>query len=194
MLTYEDLTELLHEAFKERLEQGLKFTCSFMTAQEYAEKTKNGTLFVALDNTTQTLLGTVTITTYIDKDSIKYGYHEYLAVHPGAKRLGVATLLLEACVSFAKAANCKYLTSDTSCGADSSVKWHVKNGFKIYELESYRSTNYWLYVFVKPFEAIAKFSAARIKVHYLKSYIFIKLTRHIDGSDTWIGKIYKQLR
>lgn len=192
-ISWNQMTKLLHESFQERLEQGLKFTCSFMTPEQFSDKTSKGIVLVAIDPISNNLLGTATVSMNKDRENLVYGYLEHLAISPDAKRQGIATKLLIRVSELSKNNGAVYLTSDTSCNADSSVQWHLKNGFKIYELESYHSTNYWSYVFVKPLSDISRFSSFRIKYHYFKSYVFIKMTRHVDGTDSLLGKLYKKL-
>jgi len=193
-ITYQQIADLQHDAFLERLEQGLRFTCSTMSAEQFEAKMKDGIVFVALDNETNELLGTVTIHIKIDKGDNVYGYHEYLAVSPKAKYSGVGTKLAQAWNKLLEEKAAKYVLSDTACEATSSVNWHLKNGFQIYELESYRSTNYWSFVFIKYLDDSLKKSPLQMKLHYWCSWLFIKTTRHKNGSDTVIGKIYKSLK
>lgn len=192
--TYKDLADLLHDAFEERLEQGLHFTCSIMTAEQVEAKMKGGYVFVAFNRDTDELIGTVTIHVNTDKLGNVFGYHEYLAVSPKAKHQGVGTKLAEVWDLLLKEKRAKYVYSDTACRARSSVNWHLKNGFQIYELESYRSTNYWSYVFIKYLDDSIKKSPFLIKLHYWWSYLFIRTTRQKDGSDTGIGKLYKKIK
>ena len=193
-ISYRQLADLLHAAFEERLEQGLRFTCSTMTVEQFESKMKDGLVFVAVDEENDNLLGTVTIHLRREKRGRLYGYQEYLAVHPGAKHTGVATKLCEAWDANLRARGATYVMSDTACEAASSVKWHLKNGFKIYELESYRSTDYWSYVFIKYLDDSTRKSSLRIIRHYWLSWIFIKLTRNKNGSDTKLGVLFKKFR
>lgn len=193
-ISYNQLADFFHTAFKERLEQGLHFTCSDMTAEQFESKMKDGYVFVALNKETEGLVGTVTIHVNTDKRGNVYGYHEYLAVDPSAKHSGVGTRLAQAWTSMLLEQKAKYVLSDTACDATSSVNWHLKNGFYIYELESYRSTNYWSYVFIKYLDDSVKKSPFKIKMHYWRSWLFIRITRNQDGSDTTIGKLYKRIK
>lgn len=194
-VTYQQLTDLLHVAFEERLKQGLHFTCSNMTAKQFEEKMRDGVVFVAMENDdNNALLGTVTIHVNKDNKGNIFGYHEYLAVNPKAKHSGVGTKLAQAWDTYLLEKNAKYVMSDTACGATSSVKWHLKNGFKIYELESYRSTNYWSYVFIKYLDKHFSKNNLQIKLHYWWSWLFIRATRNVNGQDTALGKLYKRMR
>lgn len=193
-VTYQQLVDLLHAAFEERLEQGLHFTCSTMTAEQFEDKMYGGTVFVAMDTDNNSLLGTVSIHIKNDAKGRIYGYHEYLAVSPQAKHSGVGTTLAQSWNAYLLKQNAKYVMSDTACGATSSVNWHLKNGFQIYELESYRSTNYWSYVFIKYLDNSIRKSNVQIKIHFLYTWLFIKTTRNINGRDTALGKLYKKIR
>ena len=193
-VSYQQVTDLLHDAFEERSEQGLHFTCSAMTAKEFASKTESGVIFVALDEKNEELLGTATIHIDVDKKGEPFGYMEYLAVRPSAKHTGVGTRLAQSFSDSLTANGAKYVLSDTACRATSSVNWHLKNGFQIYELVSYPSTDYWSYVFIKYLDGARKKSPLQIKWHYCLSVLYFKTLRNRDGSDTALGRLYKKTK
>lgn len=192
--TYHDVTELLHEAFQERLEQGLKYTCSFITEEQFRQKTADGIVYVALNNKSG-LCGTATLTIKTDKKGIKYGYFEYNGIRSDMKGKGIGTMLYMYIERESRENGCEYLLSDTSIKATSAVKYHLKNGFKIIGFESYRSTNYWSYVFRKQLVPSKKWdNPLYCKLQYIKSWLFIKITRDINGNDTALGRWYKLLK
>lgn len=147
--SYSEVVDLIHSSFEERLNQGLHFTCSTITIDQFIEKTKKGIVLVAWDSDSSSLLGSSTVSIRKDKKGVLYGYHEYLAISPKAKRLGVGTKLLESHTHNLINTCAQYVLSDTAVGADSSVKWHVKNGFRIIGLRSFPSTNYYSFKFRK---------------------------------------------
>ena len=147
-VSWVELTELMHEAFQERLEQGLQFTCSFMTAEKLKEQLENSTVLVAVDSDSDALVGMAAIDIHDDEKG-KWAYMSDLAVTPKYKRCGVMTHMFQELEDIAKINDCEYIESDTAVGAKSSVKWHKKNGFKIIELYSFKSTNYYSYIFRK---------------------------------------------
>ncbi len=192
-VSYQQIVNLMHESFQERLDQGLHYSCSFMTEDQFRQKTRNGIVFVAIDNITGTLVGTNTLN-ILNDDGKKYGYMEYVAVKSSYKHSGVGAQILHNLRRKALDANCSYILSDTSTKATSAVQYHLKNGFKIIGLESYRSTNYWSYVFrMQLVPSLIWNNSVFLKIHYWCSFVFIRLTRNIDGSDRWIGKLYKKL-
>ena len=193
-ISYKQIVELIHESFQERLGQGLRYSCSFMTEQQYVEKTKNGLIFVAIDEESGAFVGTCTLNIHIDGET-RYGYMEYVAIKSDYKHKGIGSLLLQQLRQKAiMEMGCSYVLSDTSVKADSAIRFHLKNGFKIIGLESYRSTNYWSYVFRMQLEPSFLWNnSVFLKLHYWCSYAFIKTTRDINGNDTSLGKIYKKL-
>lgn len=192
--SYSDIVNLLHEAFQERLEQGLRYTCSFITEEQFRKKTEKGVVLVAKEMDSDALVGTMTLN-FPDVVNEKYGYMEYVAVSNNVKTSGIGTKLFEYLQNLAIEKGCKYLLSDTSTQAESAVRWHLKLGYKIIGLESYRSTNYWSYVFRKQLVTSRKWeSDAYCKWHYLTSWLFIRTTRDINGNDTSIGRLYKALK
>lgn len=193
-ITIEQIIALLHESFQERLNQGLKYSCSFMTKEQFIEKTKAGIVFVAIDIDSNLLVGTSTLNIHY-KRNIIFGYMEFVAIKDGYKHNNIGSLLLFELTEVAKKEGCGFILSDTSTLATSAVRYHLKNGFKIIGLESYRSTNYWSYVFrMQLVPSVLWNNTSYMKLHYWQSYIFIKLTRNIDGTDTKLGTLYKKMR
>ena len=188
--SYEDVVELIHSSFEERLKQGLFFTCSSMTVDQFMNKTENSSVFVAWDPATKTLLGNATVSLRKDKKGIVYGYHEYLAISPDAKRLGIGSMIQKEIVILIIDARGQYIISDTAEGAISSVRWHVKNGFKIIGVRSFSTTNYYSYIFRKQLTP-SRLWNSNIYTHirFRVSSILIKALYCEDGSYTLLGKV-----
>ena len=193
-ISYAQIVELMHESFQERLNQGLHYSCSTMNVEQYKEKTKNGIIFVAIDADTRNLAGTTTLN-LVENLKGKHGYMEYVAISSKYKHCGIGSMLVDKIRSCGIQKGCDFILSDTSTKATSAVKFHLKNGFRIIGLESYRSTNYWSYVFrmqLKP--SFMWNNPLLLKLHYWGSYVFIKATRDINGNDTSFGTFYKKMR
>lgn len=192
--SYEDIVGLLHLSFEERVKQGLLFTCSSMTVDEYAEKVKGGTVLIAVDNDRKTLLGTVSYLTGDDSKREKYAHLQYLAVLPGCKRGGIATLLFARVLEDLSVTDVKYIMSDTATGADSSVRWHKKNGFKIIGLKSSPRTNYYSYVFrrqlrTEGFKDRLYSNGFACRCRLLLSRMRVKALYNADGSSRKINRL-----
>lgn len=193
-VSYKDLVELIHDSFQERLSQGLKYTTSFMTKEEYIDKTKDGVIFVAIDNDTNALVGTGTLNLLVDKTGSKYGYIEFDAIKERYKRKGIGTMLMKNRIEYAQKLGCNYLLSDTSVNADSAVRYHLKNGFRIIGLESYSSTNYYSYIFRKQLTpSFFWCNSILVKIHYFCSFLLIKATKSKRGKCNWLGKQIKKI-
>lgn len=188
--SYSEVVDLIHSSFEERLNQGLHFTCSTITTDQFKQKTEKGIVLVAWDNETSSLLGTSTVSIRKDTRGNLYGYHEYLAISPKAKRLGVGTKLLES-HTYNLINRCgQYVLSDTAVGADSSVKWHVKNGFRIIGLRSFPSTNYYSYIFRKQLTPSVLWDSKYFtSVRTFISSILVKSLYNEDGSYTLLGEM-----
>lgn len=154
--SWEELTDLMHQAFQERLEQGLHFTCSFMSAEDLRQQLENSTVLVAVDSDEKDVLVGMGAIDINDDENGKWAYMSDLAVYPQYKRCGVMACIFREIEGIAKSNGCTYIESDTAVGAKSSVKWHKKHGFKIVDLHSFKSTNYYSYIFRKDLTATAQ--------------------------------------
>lgn len=178
--SYEDVVELIHLSFKERINQGLHFTCSYMSVEQFQAKMNDGLVIVAYNKESGQLLGTASTHIYVDNCNHTYGYNEYLAVHPSVKHCGIGTLLLNKRLCILQERGAEYVISDTAVGAKSSVKWHLKNGFVIYGYRSFSGTNYYSYLFRKQLIGRSKWDIWLYRgIHFLVSFIKtrIKYTR-----------------
>lgn len=195
IISWEDLTELFHEAFQERLDQGLHFSCSYFTTEELKRQSANNIVLVAIDRSTNVLAGTVSIEIHHNDGKNTWAYHYNLAVKPAYKKNGIASQLFSRFQQIVKSRGCKYIKSDTAVGAESSIKWHLKNGFEIVGLKSWSSTNYYSYVFRKQLTCHPLWSNSLFcKIHYRLSSIKCRLCHHEDGRIKGLLKLYLRIR
>ncbi len=194
--SWEELTKLFHEAFQERLDQGLHFTCSYFTPEDLERRSANNVVLVATDKDTGALAGTAFVEIVNDEKGT-WGYLSNMAISPNIKRCGIGSKLEQRRIEIAKANGCKYVISDTAKGADSSVAWHKKNGFRIVGLESFKSTNYYSYIFRKQLVPDPKWSnPIYCKLRYWKSAIQCRMYHLANGEDRkskWLD-LYLKLR
>ena len=191
--SYENVVSLIRQSFEERISQGLVFTCSSMSVDEFMNRTKDSIVLVAIDKDSNRLLGTGTISLRTDKRGILYGYIEYAAIAPDLKRCGIGSKLLAAREKIAKEKGAKYILSDTAVGAVSSIKYHKKNGFRIILLTHYPTTNYYSYVFRKDLTSLGS-SFLREKIALFRSFVVVRLIFKRDGSATLFYKFFKKVK
>lgn len=191
--TWDDLANLLHESFEERLQQGLHFSCSYLTAEDLKKRSANSIVLTAIDIDSGNLAGTVSFDFY-SKNNCCWAYHYNLAISPRYKRHGIATLLLDAGISIARERGCEYINSDTAVGAKSSVKWHKKNGFRIIGINSWAKGNYYSYIFRKQLVFDKKWSnPIYCRIHYYLSALKWRLGYKKNGEATIFFKCYRKI-
>lgn len=181
--SWEELTTLFHAAFQERLDQGLQFTCSYFTPEDLEQRCADAIVLLAIDKDKNRLAGTASVVINQDENGT-WGYFQNMAVHPDYKRRGVATELEKRRTEIAKENECQHVMCDTAVGAKSSVKMHKKTGFRIVGLESFKSTNYYSYVFRKQLVDDPKWSnPIYCKLQYWKSAIQCRMYHLENGED-----------
>lgn len=194
--SHEDVIELIHLSFKEREAQGLHFSCSSMSGEEFAADTKSGKTFVAVDPDSGQLVGTASVRVYDKAGKKKYGLFEYLAVHPEAARRGIASKLLDTCIRSCHEDGGIDILSDTATPARSSVRFHFKNGFRLDDIVSYPMTNYLSFVFRRHcVRSKGEIMRDRFlwKFRYLRAYMRLGLLYKSNGERTEFSKMYNKL-
>lgn len=191
--SYGDVVSLIRQSFEERLRQGLVFTCSSMSVDDFMNRTRESTVLVAIDKDSNRLLGTGTISLLKDNRGVLYGYIEYAAIAPDLKRCGIGSKLLAAREKIAIDMGAKYILSDTAVGADSSIKYHKKNGYRIIQLMHYPTTNYYSYVFRKDFTPVRSFRLCE-KIVLLRSIIVVRLIFRRNGSYSLFYNFIKKVK
>ena len=193
--TWDELANLLHESFQERLMQGLHFSCSYLTAGQLERMSAKDIVLLAIDNDNDELAGTVSLNVSSKRNGSMWAYHYNLAIKPTYKNCGIASKLFERFQEIAQLKGCEFITSNTAEGATSSVKWHLKNGFEKVGLCSWDSTNYYSILFRK-----------QLKHHWFWSYgllcglsykftsVLFPFYKNEDGSLTRLGKPVNWIR
>ena len=192
--TLSEIVDLIHRAFEERLEQGIHFTCSDFTVEEYRNKIQNGIVLVAFDSDTNVLLGTTTFHIKQNAKNEIYGLNEFLAIHPQAKRKGVGSLLFQKELEILKNSHADYILSHTANKAHSSIAYHKKNGFRPIALRSFHGTDYYSYLFryqITDRTVIHKAYHSKLFcfVRFMASSIQTRLIKKRDGSLTFLGRM-----
>lgn len=175
---YEELFHVMKEAFKERAEQGLNFVCLSWSLDDFISKLRNNTILIARDTeNNDKIIGFERLV--FNDDYLDVGI---TAILPEYKRKGVGSLLYKTGEQIVKSCNYNYIAADTAVGAKSAVKWHIKNGFRKYELRSFKSTNYYSIIFRKQLVPDHKWRfRVHCKLHYWKSAIKCRMYTLANG-------------
>ena len=166
----------------------MNFICSSFTP-EYLEKlSEHSIILVALDKDQNDALAGAAVLRIMHDDRGTWGYFTDMGIKPSFKRCGIGSKLEAQRVAVAKENGCSFVMSDTAIGAKSSVKWHLRNGFRIVELLSWPNTNYYSYNFRKQLVPDAKWSNSLFcKIHYWLSALKCKLMYLPDGKYRFPG-------
>lgn len=185
---YKEISILLQLAFKERLENGLNFTCALFSPQDVRIHTKGKYIFIARDS--DFLVAVMTLNVVKER-----GHMEYVAVHPDYKGCGIAMKLFQYMENYGKSLNLNYITSTTACKAISSIRWHKKMGFLTYGLGSDSQTNYYSYLFIKQLNGKGKWSNPFfVRMIYNCYYIAIHIIKKKNGELTLVGKFLLKVK
>lgn len=144
----QDINRLLHDAFKERLDEHINFDCATFTDDDYKKLSSDGNIITIWNE--DILVGTVYVGIHLRFGKLKCGFHEYLAVKSDIKKSGIGSRMQSIVVELANALDLDILLSSTAMPATSSVNWHKKNGFIPYKITHYDGRNYNSYNFIKP--------------------------------------------
>ena len=193
---YRDVVSLIHLSFQERTQQGILFPCAVIQVEEYRERMNNGMVLVAIDKQTGALLGTAATRIRRNSKNQLFGHNEYLAVHPDAKRRGIASSLFRERLKMQIIMGAEYVISYTAEKADSSMSYHLKNGFRKIGLESFEGNNYYSILFryqisKKGWINYAYSSRFLCAIRFSISSFVTRSTIKADGTPTRIGKLIK---
>ena len=130
-ISLKQVYELTQIVYNQRIIEGMKFRATQLSFEEYKKEFEyhNARVFVAIDECTNELCGAAAM--YIKGGKFKYAHFTNAVVSPNFQRQGIGSQLKTKREQFAKEAGCNYITSTTGVNADSSVRWHLKNGYRI---------------------------------------------------------------
>ncbi len=188
----DQVAELMHDAFRERVEQGLNLGGATIEVEELKQCQEKGAIFVAYGAEDKQMLGAVVI--YLKRNLFgkEFWLHDFVGVSSSAKRLGIGSKMLEKCVEYAKQQGAEFIESCTAVKATSSVNWHLKNGFRIVKYASYKDKNYFSYVFRLQLRKPSFWNCGLFRAVVFGFYwVGVRLLLKEDGTATWLGKIVR---
>ena len=195
----EELYELRKSAFQQWEDAGLCTDGTLVPIEQFERYLKDKTLFVAIDDATGELLAMRTLTLNSKKG---HAAESNLSVAPHAKRQGIATRLIEKEVQWLRDKGYRYTTCSTAIPATWSVRWHLKNGYRIVGYSRSERHNYASYVFRKQIAVDVRHHPADLlwtkplapitaKLRYWATYIATYICKDKAGRLNWIGRMVR---
>ena len=207
-VTDEALYALSVESFKTWTERGLDAPWMHRSLEEFQQVIHGVSMFVALDAGTGELLGMHCLRTYRCQ---RWCYGFLLAVAVSAQREGIASRILDYESERIRQAGLRYIKEVTATTAGWSVRWHLKNGFRIIGYYRSPNNNFANYEFRKQLIPISfsspagiafvlhhpvyalHSSAAFCRLRFLLSYAVNRLVKHTDGRDNLLGRLARKM-
>jgi len=198
----EELYRLFKAAYHNWTELGIYTPAKDTTLERFTQDISRMMVFVAQDGVTGELLGMHALR--LDKQNGRAdGYN--LAVSPKAQHEGIASQMLEAEAQRLRKAGYRYMEGNTGIPAIWSVKWHLKNGYRIVGYSRSERNNYASYIFRKqividvrhhPTDLLWTKPVAPItaKIRYCLTWMATMVCKDKAGKLNAIGRIAKDVR
>ena len=193
-VTDETLYDLFNESFKRWKEKGLEAPWLNVSFEKFCKQLNTSTVFVAVDANTDELLG---LQCFRKNKKHRWAYDFYLAVKPKAQGQGIASRMLAYEAEVIKQAGYLYLKDNTATTAEWSVRWHLKNGYRIvgfYRVPNYNFTNY---VFRKQLAPSILWGPTlgplTARMSFAASWLVNHLLKHSDGRDNLLGRFARKI-
>ena len=198
----EKLYELYKASYQQWLEAGVDAQWLHHTLESFKKLIGHTVIYVAIDESIQELLAMHCLNiTRLRKGVLGF----CLAVAPQNKKQGIATKLLQIESEQICQRGFNYMKGVTEVSAIWSVRWHLKNGYRIIGYSKGRAPYSDTYTFrlqLAPFSwrhpstwlwnmPLAPITA---RCYYLVSYIAARLTHHRNGQLNWIGRVGKKYK
>ena len=191
----EVLFKLFQASFQQWYDNGIEAPFLHHTFEEFQRLVKRAVVFLAIDADDEELLGMHCF--YCNKKKHRAAGF-FLAISPKAKHQGIATKLLVYEKELFLARGYRYLRGTTSVSAVWSVRWHLKNGYRIIGFGTGRKPYSDTYLFRLQLAPSliwdSPLAPVTAKCSYFASRTASYLTHRIsDGNLNWLGRTAKKL-
>ena len=198
----EELYEIRREAFQQWKDIGLDAWEADIPINEFKQLLTRAETFVAQDAATSELLAMRTLILNQKKQCALEGN---FSVSPNAKRQGVGSKLFEVEQRHLREKGYRYVTCSTAIPAVWSVRWHLKNGYRIVGYSRSERHNYASYVFRKqiatdlrhhPTDLLWTRPVAPVtaKIRFCLTWLATMICKDNSGRLNAIGRIAKDVR
>ncbi len=189
-LSWEAITQLLHEGFRTRAEQGLNYLACTQSVETTKERVGDGLCLVAMLN--DRLVGTATL--HIENKKGKaYGHLSQITVSPECRGLGIARKLEDERERICREAKVECIYVDTSEKATDVINWKIRRGWQLIRLFSHNFTNYYSVGFRLPICG-RRYSKIEARTRFFISSCFCKSLWREDGSLRPLGKVLRKIK
>ncbi len=142
----EELTALLHRAYKQLADMGLRYLATHQDVATTRRRVANGHCFVAVKD--GRMVGTITYnppgvakgSPYIEKEGV--GHLQQMGVEPELQRQGIAKALMSHAENFARENGVFEISIDTAETATHLISWYERIGYEFKEHIQWDVTNY----------------------------------------------------
>ena len=195
------LLQLLHRSFQQWNEHGIEAKFLSQDLEYFRHTMRRAVVVLAIPVNGSGVIvngskpvGMLCVNCYKDKHAFDF----YLTVAPEAKQQGVGTRMLEYAVTQLKKRGYKYLADTTSVKAEWSVKWHLKNGYRIVGFGKGREPYSDSYRFRKQIAPSLLWNGPLAPLTAQCCYLFWRmvrwLTQRVDGEFNLLGKMLRKVR
>ena len=199
-VSVEELYELRKAAFQQYTDEGLYTAVQHTAIDQFRLQLKGKVVFVALDEATGELLGMHTLRLNKRKGRVDGAN---LAVSPKVQHEGIASRMLQTEAQRLRKAGYRYMVGNTGIPAIWSVKWHLKNGYRIVGYSRSEKRNYPIYIFRKqiaidvrhhPTDLLWTRPVAPVtaKLRYCLTWMATNVCKDKAGRLNWIGRMAKR--
>ena len=199
-VSVEELYKLEQTAFQQWTDAGLYTPVSNTSVERLQQYIADKAVFVALDEATGELLGMHTLKLNKRKGRANGAN---LAVSPKAQHEGIASRMLQEDAQRLRKAGYKYMAGNTGIPATWSVKWHLKNGYRIVGYSRSERNNYASYIFRKQIATDVRHHPTDLlwtrplapltaKLRYCLSWLATNICKSKSGKLNWIGRMAKR--
>ena len=200
-VSVDQLYELFQAAFGQWTEASLYNSAAHISIEWFKKYLASCAVFVAQDKSTGEVLAMHTLRLNKRKERVDGAN---LSVSPKAKREGIASRMLEEETQRLRKVGYRYMMGSTGIPATWSVRWHLKNGYRIVGYSRNEKHNYASYVFRKqivtdvwhhPTDLLWTRPIAPVtaKISYVASYIATCICKTREGRLNRIGRMAKRI-
>lgn len=150
---FTEITELLHRAYGQLAERGMKYLASHQDEHKTRERCEEGETFIA--ESEQRIIGTLTVKTSKNSFGLEWyakegvtSFHQF-AIEPSWQGRGIGNELLLRAEQFAREEGYKELSFDTSELAVELIAFYQKRGYRQVGHCQWDHTNYKSLIFSK---------------------------------------------